>query len=169
MTAGRMTIERTDITRLDVDAVVNAANQSLRGGGGVDGAIHYRAGPQLLEACIAIGGCPRGEARITRGFDLPAKYVIHTVGPAWHGGDHGEAELLANCYRNSLALALENGVRTIAFPAISCGAYAYPIASATRIAVQEVRRFLDSDRSIEQVIFACREKRLVAAYKAELG
>ena len=165
----RMRVERADITKLAVDAVVNAANQSLRGGGGVDGAIHYNAGPKLLQACIEIGSCPRGEARITPGFDLPARYVIHTVGPAWHGGDRGEAELLAKCYRNSFALAVDHGVRSIAFPAISCGAFSYPVLPATEIAVREVRAFLETDTSVDCVTFACREKSIVAAYKKILA
>src|SRR5438067_7127581 len=144
-----------DITKLEVDAIVNAANASLLGGGGVDGAIHNAAGHQLYEACKKIGGCPTGEARITPGFDLPAKFVIHTVGPVWNGGKQNEDELLANCYRNSLKLAVENGAKTIAFPAISTGAYGFPLKRATEIAVREVRAFVKSHEQIEQVIFAC--------------
>ncbi|HET6522752.1 MAG TPA: macro domain-containing protein, partial [Geminicoccaceae bacterium] len=121
--SGRMTVVEGDITRQDVDAIVNAANTSLRGGGGVDGAIHRAAGPELLRECIGIGGCPTGEARITRGYQLKARHVIHTVGPVWHGGDRGEPELLAACYRNALRLAREHGLRTVAFPSISTGAY----------------------------------------------
>ncbi|MFN2259740.1 MAG: O-acetyl-ADP-ribose deacetylase [Parasphingopyxis sp.] len=164
----RIAAIKADITTLELDAIVNAANEGLRGGGGVDGAIHRAAGPRLLAACIEIGGCPTGEARITPGFDLPADHVIHTVGPVWHGGDRGEPELLANCYRNSLALAVENDVRSIAFPAISCGIYGYPVARAVEIAVREVRAFLGRDDRIEQAIFACFGEEMLAAYEAVL-
>ena len=166
-----MTIElhRGDITKLDVDAIVNAANPSLLGGGGVDGAIHRAAGPELLEECRRIGGCPTGEARITRGYRLPARHVIHTVGPVWHGGTSGEAELLASCYRSSLRLAVDNGVRTIAFPAISCGVYGYPADQAARIAVSEVRSFLEREDTIERVIFVCFGDEICSAYERALG
>lgn len=162
----RVSVIEGDITRLAIDAVVNAANSSLLGGGGVDGAIHRAAGPELLAECRTLGGCPTGQAKITRGYRLPAKWVIHTVGPVWHDGDRGEDELLASCYRNSLALAVAHGIRTIAFPAISTGVYGFPLDRATEIAVREVTRFLEADATIEQVIFVCFGRRAFEVYTA---
>jgi len=151
--ASQIEITRGDITKLEVDAVVNAANTTLLGGGGVDGAIHRAAGHELVAECRTLGGCELGEAKITRGYRLPARFVIHTVGPIWRGGKHEEAETLANCYRNSLRLAAENGIKTIAFPAISCGAYGYPIEAAAQIALKTTREFLASEDKIDKVIF----------------
>jgi O-acetyl-ADP-ribose deacetylase (regulator of RNase III) len=149
-------IVQGDITRMEVDAIVNAANTSLLGGGGVDGAIHRAAGPQLLAECRTLGGCPTGEARITGGYELPARHVIHTVGPVWHGGDRREDELLVDCYRNSLLLAAENAVETIAFPSISTGAYRFPIGRAARIALRESQDFLRrGGTSVRKVYFVC--------------
>ena len=165
----RIRILRGDITEQRVDAIVNAANTSLLGGGGVDGAIHDAAGPELLEECRSIGGCPTGEARLTDGHNLPARYVIHTVGPRYRDGRHRETELLANCYRNSLQLALENGIRTLAFPAISTGAYGYPLQEATRIAVSEVSKFLDAHPELESVVFVCFDEETAAVYRRELS
>jgi O-acetyl-ADP-ribose deacetylase (regulator of RNase III) len=151
--AGRIKVVQGDITKQEVDAIVNAANEALRGGGGVDGAIHRAAGPELLEECKKIGGCPTGEARITKGYRLPARYVIHTVGPVWHGGHRGEPEKLAACYRNALRLAVENGARTVAFPGISTGVYGYPLEDATRVAITTVRACLEEMPAIEEVRF----------------
>ena len=150
---GKIEIARGDITKVSVDAIVNAANTTLLGGGGVDGAIHRTAGPELLAECRSVGGCRPGGAKITRGYRLPARFVIHTVGPVWRGGNHGESEMLANCYRHSLQLAVENGIKTIAFPAISCGAYGYPTQDAAQIAVKTTRNFLATVDKIEKVTF----------------
>ena len=159
-------IVRGDVTKLEIDAIVNAANTTLLGGGGVDGAIHRAAGPQLLAECRTLGGCAPGQAKITRGYDLPARFVIHTVGPVWTGGKHGESETLANCYRNSLRLAAEQGIKSIAFPAISCGAYRYPIAEAAKIAVETTRDFLKTENKIEKVIFVVASDEIFEAYRA---
>jgi O-acetyl-ADP-ribose deacetylase len=161
----KMQIVRGDITRLDVDAIVNAANTTLLGGGGVDGAIHRAAGPELLVECRTLGGCKQGEAKLTRGYHLPARFVIHTVGPVWRGGQRGEAETLANCYRNSLRIAAENGIKTIAFPAISCGAYGYPVPEAARIAVKTALNFLETEDGIDKVIFVLWGEAIYDAYR----
>ncbi len=162
--SARIEIVNGDITKLKVDAIVNAANSSLLGGGGVDGAIHRAAGPELLEECRRLNGCPTGQAKITRGYRLPARHVIHTVGPVWYGGTRGEAELLRSCYRSSLALAVEHGIKSIAFPAISCGVYGYPVQQASRIAVDETLRFVAEHPEIEQVIFTCFGNDVYEAY-----
>jgi O-acetyl-ADP-ribose deacetylase (regulator of RNase III) len=164
----RIEIREADITKLAVDAIVNAANQSLLGGGGVDGAIHRAAGPELLEECRTLGGCPTGQAKITRGYRLPARFVIHAVGPRYRDGAHGEPELLASCYTESLRLAVTHGVRSIAFPAISCGIYSYPIPDAAGIAVRTVARFIENEASIERVILACFGTDVLAALQAAL-
>ena len=159
MKSERIELVLGDITKLEVDAIVNAANTSLLGGGGVDGAIHRAAGRGLLEECRKLGGCPTGEAKITKGYSLPAKWVIHTVGPVWHGGRHGEDELLASCYHNSLALAEQHGIRTIAFPAISTGVYGFPMERAARIAVKEVKDFLERNTFVDKVMLVCFDQR----------
>jgi O-acetyl-ADP-ribose deacetylase len=161
----KIEIVRGDITKLDVDAIVNAANTTLLGGGGVDGAIHRAAGTQLLAECRRLGGCRPGEAKITRGYRLPARFVIHTVGPVWRGGKNSEPEILANCYRSALQLAVENGIKTIAFPAISCGAYGYPIPDAAQIAVKTTRNFLATEDKIDKVIFVLWGDDIYDAYR----
>ena len=160
----RIGIIQGDITKIEVDAIVNAANNTLLGGGGVDGAIHRAAGPELLKECRNLNGCETGKAKITKGYKLPAKYVIHTVGPIWHGGNNNEDQLLASCYRNSLQLAVENGIRTIAFPSISTGAYRFPVRRAARIAMQEISGFLEENGSIDKVFMVCFDEGTMEAY-----
>jgi len=164
----RIDIVRGDITTLDVDAIVNAANSTLLGGGGVDGAIHRAAGAELLAECRTLGGCQPGEAKLTRGYRLPARFVIHTVGPVWTGGNRDEAQTLANCYRNSLQLAVENGIKTIAVPAISCGAYRYPIRQAAQIALETTKDFLSSSDKIDKVFFVLWSEEIYDAYRESL-
>jgi O-acetyl-ADP-ribose deacetylase (regulator of RNase III) len=151
----RVAVVEGDITKQNVDAIVNAANTTLLGGGGVDGAIHRAAGPELLEECRKLGGCPTGQAKITRGYRLPAKWVIHTVGPVWRDGRHGEDDLLANCYRSCFALAEQHNLRSLAFPSISTGAYGFPMERAARIAVRETRTFLEKNNLVERVLLVC--------------
>ncbi len=160
---------QADITTLAVDAIVNAANSSLLGGGGVDGAIHRAAGPELLHECRLLGGCKTGDAKLTRGYRLPARFIIHTVGPVWRGGDHGEPELLASCYRRSLEIAAEHGLASIAFPAISTGIYGYPVELAAKTAVGTARSFVMTPSSLREITFCCFSSRDLAVYQRQLG
>lgn len=164
----RLEARRVNIVTLDVDAIVNAANTTLLGGGGVDGAIHRAAGPELLAECRMLGGCPTGSAKITKGYKLPAQHVIHTVGPVWSGGAHGEPALLASCYRESLKLAAAHRLHTIAFPAISCGAYGYPLREAVKIAVAECAAFATANALPQTIVFACFDDATRDAYHAEI-
>jgi len=168
-TMATLKAQQGDITRLPVDAIVNAANSSLLGGGGVDGAIHRAAGPELLDECRTLGGCPTGEAKLTWGYRLPARYVIHTVGPVWHGGHNGEPERLAACYRNSLQLAVDNQLQSVAFPCISTGVYGYPQHAAAQIAVRTVSEFCQQDSSLEDIIFCCFSEADYQIYQALLA
>ena len=162
--AERIEIIQGDITKLPVDAIVNAANSSLLGGGGVDGAIHAAAGRQLLEECRSLGGCSTGEAKITKGYRLPARHVIHTVGPVWHGGKAGEEELLVACYRNALALAERHSLRTVAFPSISTGAFGFPVQRASRIALAAIKSFLEQSGTLAKVTVVCFDRRTMDCY-----
>lgn len=168
MTMKKINVVQGDITRAQVDAIVNAANTTLMGGGGVDGAIHRAAGPGLYLACRKFNGCPTGEARITSGFNLPARYIIHTPGPIWHGGDGNERQLMANSYRNSLRLAEEHGCRSVAFPSISTGVYAFPLELAASIALTTIRDFLDTAAVVETVTMVCYDPQTLAAYRQAL-
>lgn len=164
----KLEIVKGDITKLKVDAIVNAANSSLLGGGGVDGAIHRAGGPKLLEECRKLNGCKTGEAKITNGYNLPAKFVIHTVGPVWNGGEYNEDNLLESCYKNSLKLAVENKIKTIAFPAISTGIYGFPLERATQIAIKIVKEFISTKPGITKVIFICFDTKTESVYKKYL-
>ena len=165
----RVEVIEGDITKQKVDAIVNAANTTLLGGGGVDGAIHRAAGPELVAETRKIGGCPTGEARATRGYRLPAKWVIHTVGPVWGGGKRNEDNLLANCYRNSFSMARDLGAKTIAFPSISTGAYMFPLERATEIALNETKKFLETDKDLERVVFVCFGEKVLKVYQYMYG
>ena len=164
----RISVLKTDITTLNVDAIVNAANTTLLGGGGVDGAIHRAAGPELFDECATLGGCKTGSAKLTKGYRLPASFVIHTVGPVWIGGDRGERELLASCYRECFGIVRDRGFRTLAFPAISCGVYRFPVDEAVKIAMRETREELKLNDRLEKVIFACFGHEIYEAYRAGL-
>lgn len=165
----RLAVVEGDITRQQVEAIVNAANTTLLGGGGVDGAIHRAAGPELLEECRTLGGCPTGQARITRGYRLPARWVIHTVGPVWQGGGRGEDDLLASCYRQCFALAVRHGIRSLAFPSISTGAYCFPLERAARIVVAETRRALEATAELRSVVFVCFGAQALSVYRHVVG
>lgn len=162
----KIEILKGDITKLEVDAIVNAANRSLLGGGGVDGAIHRAAGNKLLEECETLNGCQTGQSKITKGYNLPAKYVIHTVGPVWYGGNKNERKLLKSCYNTALNLAKENGIKTIAFPAISCGAYRFPLDEACKIAADTVKEFITKDKYFEKIIFIDINDKIIEIYKS---
>jgi O-acetyl-ADP-ribose deacetylase len=166
--SNRIAVIAGDITQQRVDAIVNAANTTLLGGGGVDGAIHRVAGPELLAECRALGGCITGQAKITRGYKLPARWVIHTVGPVWHDGNHGEDELLASCYRSCFALVVQHGIKTVAFPSISTGAYGFPMERAARTAVRETKQFLERNRSVGKVFLICFGANALEIHKAAL-